>query len=414
MQKILGILVGGGPAPGINGVINAAALAALDRGFKVLGIYDGFEHLIAGTPQVVDLSTYPNLGFAHYHGGSLLRTSRANPTKDADKLSRTIASLRSLGVTHLVTIGGDDTAFSASRVAAGSDIKVVHIPKTIDNDLPLPGSIPTFGFNTARHVGAATVKALLQDARTTSRWSFVQAMGPKAGHLAPSTGKTAAATLTVIPEDFPEQVPITLRSLTTLLCGTILKRTVQGKRYGVIVLAEGLVDRIDPADLDGLDDVERDEHGHIRYAELDFLGVLRKQVKKQLATLGQKPTIVGKDLGYELRCVEPIAYDQEYVRDLGFAAVDALEAGRSSLMITVQAGVAVPIPFAELLDPKTGKTKVRMVDPTAFGYMVAKAYMLRLGREDFLDRAFVEAACKLTGMTGEALREHFSVILERE
>src|SRR5690348_3570536 len=158
-------------------------------------------------------------------GGSILGTSRTNPTKSEGDMSNTLDVLRRLNVGHLVTIGGDDTAFSASQVhkRAGGAIRVAHVPKTIDNDLPLPGSTPTFGFETARHLGVAIVRNLAEDARTTGRWYLVVSMGRAAGHLALGIGKAAAATLTIIPEEFRGRA-VRLDEICDILIGAILKR----------------------------------------------------------------------------------------------------------------------------------------------------------------------------------------------
>src|SRR5262245_3822991 len=202
---VLALLVGGGPAPGINGVISAATIEARNRGARVIGILDGFEWLSRGDTKHVMPLEIRDVSRLHFRGGSILRTSRTNPTKDAAKLENVVRALRELGVRFLITIGGDDTAFSASRVAAaaaGGALSVVHVPKTIDNDLPLPGGIVTFGFETARHVGVSLVETIMEDARSTSRWYLLVAMGRKAGHLALGIGKAAGATLTLIPEEF--------------------------------------------------------------------------------------------------------------------------------------------------------------------------------------------------------------------
>ena len=185
----------------------------------------------------------------HVQGGSIIRTSRANPTvRDEDaadpdwRLHACLASLQKLGIGALVTIGGDDTAFSASRLAeaAGGSLRVAHVPKTIDNDLPLPGGIPTFGFETARSVGVELVNNLMTDAITTQRWYLVVAMGRSAGHLALGIGKSAGATLMVIGEEFPRDEPVRLSRLVDILETSMLKRIAHGRPFGVAVLAEGI------------------------------------------------------------------------------------------------------------------------------------------------------------------------------
>src|SRR5205085_12579518 len=229
------------------------------EGLEGLGIRDGFAWLMrADIGHVMPLSIDATSRI-HFRGGSYIGISRANPTSDPDLLDNTISSLLRLNVSQLITIGGDDIAYSAMRLEAraGGSIRVVHVPKTIDNDLDLPSYVDTFGYQTARHHGVEIVKNLMVDAKTTSRWYFVVAMGRKAGHLALGIGKAAGATLTVIPEEFPgKQIP--MRSIVDVLAGAIVKRLAYGRPDGVAVLAEGLVESIPEADLAELQGAERD------------------------------------------------------------------------------------------------------------------------------------------------------------
>ncbi|MEO8606095.1 MAG: 6-phosphofructokinase, partial [bacterium] len=313
-RKKLAILVGGGPAPGINSVIGAATIRSVLEGVEVLGIEEGFEHLMRGDIEHVRPLTIESVSRIHFRGGSCIGIARANPTTDARLLEATIDALLRLNVAQLITIGGDDTAFSAMRLEQHSAgrLQVVHVPKTIDNDLALPAEIDTFGFQTARHVGADIVKNLMVDAHTTSRWYVVVAMGRKAGHLALGMGKAAGATLTLIPEEFGADVP--LQTIVDTLVGAIIKRRSLGQRHGVAVIAEGVVESIRPADLVARDDVERDAHGHIRISEVDIADILKRAVLERLKGLGFKSMVSAKDIGYELRCADPIPFDMEYTR----------------------------------------------------------------------------------------------------
>src|SRR6185503_5829277 len=160
------------------------------------------------------------------------------------------------------------SALRLEQKSAGR-IRVAHVPKTIDNDLDLPTHVDTFGFQTARHLGVDIVKNLMVDAKTTSRWYFVIAMGRKAGHLALGIGKAAGATLTLIPEEFAMR-PIRLRTLVDTLVGAIIKRLNDGRRDGVAVIAEGVVLGIDPRDLAHVEEAERDAHGNVRIAEVNI------------------------------------------------------------------------------------------------------------------------------------------------
>jgi ATP-dependent phosphofructokinase / diphosphate-dependent phosphofructokinase len=410
----LAILVGGGPAPGINSVIGAATIRARLQGLTVLGLRDGFEWLMQGDIDHVTELTIENVSRIHFRGGSYLGISRANPTKSPALLDKTLESLLRLNVSQLITIGGDDTAFSAMKVEerSGGAIRVAHVPKTIDNDLHLPPQVDTFGFQSARHYGSEIVKNLMVDAKTTSRWYFVVAMGRKAGHLALGIGKGAGTTLTLITEEFTP--PIRLKTVVDTLAGAIIKRLSEGRRDGVAVIAEGLVLDIAEEDLAGLDEVERDSHGHLRIAEVDFGQILKSQVTTRLRGLGIKTTIAAKNIGYELRCADPIPFDMEYTRDLGYCAAKFLIAHGGSAMISMQGGHFVPIPFNEISDPETGRTRVRLVDITSTRYAIARRYMIRLRRDDFEDPHELAKLANTVGLSLADFKREFEYLIATE
>jgi len=245
----LAIIAGGGPAPGINSVIGAATIRARLEGCQVLGIRDGFEWLMQGDITHVTPLTIEGVSRIHFRGGSHIGIARANPSKNPQHLENVVLSLLRLNVSQLITIGGDDTAFSAMKLEAhaGGRIRVVHVPKTIDNDLDLPAHIDTFGFQTARHFGVDIVKNLMVDAKTTARWYFVVAMGRTAGHLSLGISKAAGATLALIPEEFTP--PLKLKQVVDTLAGAIIKRMSYGRRDGVAVIGEGVVLHIREEDL---------------------------------------------------------------------------------------------------------------------------------------------------------------------
>jgi 6-phosphofructokinase len=390
----VGILVGGGPAPGINGVISALTLEARNRGRRILGILDGFQWLMRGETNHVKELNHDDVSRIHFQGGSILNTSRANPTKKAEDLARVSATLNSLGIAYLATIGGDDTMFSASQVAkqAAGLIRVCHVPKTIDNDLPLPGEIPTFGFETARQLGFELVRNLMEDSRTTGRWYFVVVMGRTAGHLALGIGKASGATLTIIPEEF--RGPVHLETVCDILEGAILKRRAFWNRAdGVAVIAEGLLERVPAAELSAIEGVRiaHDSYGHLRLAELDLAYLLKTLVERRFANRGAPLSIVHKNIGYEVRSASPLAFDCEYVRALGYGAVEFLlgqvpEAEKlSGALVCLVDGKLQYLDFAQLLDPKTGKSRVRLVDVEKPSYKIAREYMIRLEKEDLDD-----------------------------
>lgn len=413
-HNALAILVGGGPAPGINSVIGAATIRARLEGLEVIGVRDGFEWLMQGDIDHVMPLTIESVSRIHFRGGSHLGIARANPTKDAKLLEATLTSLLRLNVGQLITIGGDDTAYSAmmlERHAKGA-IRVVHVPKTIDNDLHLPDHVDTFGFQSARHYGAEIVKNLMVDAKTTSRWYFVIAMGRKAGHLALGIGKAAGTTCTLITEEFP--VPIRLKSIVDTLAGAIIKRLSEGRRDGVAVIAEGVVLDMAEEDLAGLSDVERDSHGHLRIAEVNLGEILKTQVQLRLKQLGVNTTIAAKNIGYELRCADPIPLDMEYTRDLGYCAAKYLIAGGNAAMISMQGGHFIPVPFEELTDPATGRSKVRLVNVNSTRYAIARRYMIRLRRDDFEDPHQLAKLATTVNLSLDEFRREFQSLVALE
>ena len=403
-----GILVGGGPAPGINGVIGAAATTASRSGSRVIGIRDGFKWIMEGDTHHVRELDEDSVAEIHLRGGSILGTSRANPTKKPDHLANCVRALDQLGVDRLITIGGDDTASSANKLAAaaGGRLRVVHVPKTIDNDLPLPPGVPTFGFETAREHATAVVERILEDMRTTGRWFFIVMMGRSAGHLALGAGKAAGAPITVIPEEFRKR-PIQLDAVVRTLEGAIVKRLAAGRPDGVAVIAEGIAEYFDEND-PILRDAPRDEHGHVRLAEVPIARVLRTAVADSLAQRGVKVTIGEKDVGYELRCGYPTAFDRDYTRDLGVGAVKALEAGASSVLITRQEARIRPVPFAEIVDPKTGRARVRGVDVESDSYRNALALQERVFQADLDDPVRLAAIAAAAKLAPEAAKQRYA------
>ncbi len=429
-KRHLAILVGGGPAPGINAVIGAASIGAINEGFEVHGIYDGFAHLV--TPRFDPAEHVVPLRIAdvariHFTGGSILRTARTNlldDTKlgesvkaepDEKKLSTALNHLVNMGVTHLLTIGGDDTALSARFVSQWSagKICVVHVPKTIDNDLPLPGDIQTFGYGTARNLGATLCANLMEDSRSTGRWYIVVTMGRNAGFLALGVGKAAGATLTLIPEEFPDRT--TVSDIVDILEGAVLKRRVMGRRDGVAVVAEGLAYKLgDVVELSRIlgREVPTDAAGHPRLAEVPLDDILKYELTKRFAERGDKITVVSETMGYELRCAAPIPFDMAYCRDLGHGAIrlilEGVADGHHGVMVTLQSGNLVPMFFEEMIDPTTNRTRVRTVDVSSYSYIVARAYMIRLEKSDFENPEQLHKLAAAAKMDPEAFRRRYA------
>jgi 6-phosphofructokinase len=411
-QATLGILVGGGPAPGINGVISSAAIEAINCGLRVVGLRDGYRWLVEGnTSHVVELKL-DEVSQVHSTGGSILRTSRTNPARDEAGLQRAIGALETLGIRYLVCIGGDDTTYGAYKIAERTrgKIGVVTVPKTIDNDLPLPENAPTFGFETARAVGATIIESLMLDARTTSRWYLAISMGRKSGSLALSMCKSAGATLAVILEEFHGE-SFELSLIVDTIVGAIIKRRAEGHDDGVAVVAEGIAEHMDPETLPTAPRTEADAYGHVHIADIPLGYLLRDRVREALKQLGIGATVVTKDIGYELRCAKPVPFDAEYTRTLGYGAVRYLLSGGSGALIAIAGGRVTPVDFAELVDPATGRIRVRLVDVSTESYEVARSYMTRLEPQDFEEPALSRlAAC--VNLSAQAFKERFLPVVQ--
>ena len=409
----LGLLVCGGPAPGINSVLGAATIRARLAGVEVIGIHDGFKHLMEGDTSRTTSLEINTTSRIHFNGGSYIGISRGSPCDDPVKMQNTLGALERLGVNMLITIGGDGTAYVArvlSEAGAGA-LRIVHVPKTIDNDIDLPLDMPTFGFQTARHVGVELVENLMVDARTTSRWYFVVTQGRKSGHLALATGKAAGATLSLIPEEFSKDTPMQL--IVDTLVGAMIKRLAGGgKRHGVAMLAEGLAGVIRPKDLARFTNVPMDVSGSISFASINLGDVIERAVAQRLKELGIALSVHGKEIGYELRCAAPIPYDMEYTRDLGYCAARHILEGGDKVVVSMQNGRFVPIPFDDLVDKATGKTRVRMVDLESDRYKIARTYMVRLGRSDFASPEEVKKLGAVCGLSPEDFRAAFEHVVK--
>ncbi len=410
MRDALGILVGGGPAPGINGVIASAAMEAFKCDLRAVGIYDGYRDLAAGRkPKTVEL-TFDHVSRIHTSGGSILRTSRTNPAQDEATLARCVDSLDALGIRYLVCIGGDDTTYGAAKIAERTQrrIGIATVPKTIDNDLPLPDDAPTFGYETARSVGAGILESLMEDARTTTRWYIVIAMGRKAGWLALGMCKAAGSTVAVLPEEFPAKT--TLASVADSIVGSVVKRRFLGREYGVAVVAEGIAEHIWDDALKAAGNFGRDSFGNVPLAEVPLGIILRDAVRARLGGIGVNATVHTKDIGYELRCAKPVAFDVDYTRTLGFGAVRYLLDGGSGALIALSGGRVKPLNLEDLLDPVTGRIRTRQVDLTTEAYRVARDYMVYLEPSDFVNEQHIAAIAAHTNLDAAAFRAQFEYV----
>jgi len=409
-KELVGIIVGGGPAPGINGIISAATIEAINHGKQVVGILGGFKSLFEGKQNLLPL-TIDNVSQIHAKGGSILRTSRDTPENAKAKFKTLLATLKKIGIKYLITIGGDGTLHMANwieREARGS-INVVHTPKTIDNDIPLPGGFSTFGYQTARHIGVSIINNIIEDARTTGRWYFITAMGRHTGHLALGMGEASGSTISLIPEEFGCG-KTSFTKVADILSGSIIKRISLNRDYGVAVLAEGISEIFDVNELTQHEDIERNEKGDLKLSEIQLGKLLKNHVYKTLQPMGINVRVVDKNIGYELRAADPIPFDVEYVRSLGYGAMRFLLRGGSGSMIVCYEGNIKPLPFVTMINPATGRMKIRKVDIHTETYEVARKYMIRLEKEDFVGERLKKLAA-IAKMTPSKFKARFSYVL---
>ena len=408
-MRRIGIVVGGGPAPGTNAVIAAAVIEAVKLGCVPIGFRDGFHWLAQRYTDEQHEMTIDEVSRAHLTGGVMLGASRTDVAADPVLLRNTVDALRKLAIDGLVAVGGDDMVRSALAIEreSGGRIRAVMVPKSIDNDLAVPVDVTTLGHETARHVGVQLVKNLMEDARTTGRWYLGVTMGRPTGHLTLGIGKAASATCTIIPEEFGPG-PVRLADIADIVEGAIIKRRALGRSHGVALLSEALVERFDPAEVEELQDVDRDAQGNIRVTEIDLGRKVVNEVTLRLEKRGIKVSVVNKTIGYELRCAAPLPMEADYARDLGYAAVRHLAGGGSGAVVTTQAGAPRFVPLADCVDPASGRGRQRAVDVTSENYQVARAYMVRLDAADFADDALVADLARAGALAPDDFRRHFA------
>lgn len=402
-RPTMGILVSGGPAPGINGVIAAATIEAVKRGWRVIGVLEGYRHLVDGRLDAVRELDVDAVSRIHLTGGSILGTSRVSPAVDPATRARATRALVGIGIDRLVSIGGDGSAYSAHaihREAAGK-VRVVHVPKTIDNDIPLPGGQPTFGFDTARHEGARALRRLATDAKTSRRWYLATAMGRSTGHLALGIAKAAGSTLAVLPEELTAGVPFAF--VRDLVLGAMLARLASGRPHGTIVLAEGVALKLEDAVA---------LPGAARPSRIPLGRRLEESIAVELAALGVDLSLVAVDVGYELRCAEPVSTDLVAIRDLGFGAVAYLAGGGSGAVLAHGDGRLTPVELDSMIDPGTRRVRTRAVDLASASYRVAREFMIRLGPADLEDPARLAALATAARMEPAACAKRFAPIVD--
>ncbi len=362
MKESVAIICGGGPAPGINSVISSVALVFLRSGFKVLGVNEGYKGLFSENPNVVDID-FKFADSIHNQGGSALQMSRHKP-KDEEFTTKFFLDNN---VQLLVTIGGDDTASTANRVSKflrENDVSIqnIHVPKTIDNDLPLPEGTPTFGYQSAKQEGVRISQTVYEDARTSGNWFVVAAMGREAGHLAFGIGAASHFPMIIIPEMF-NKTKVSFEKITKLIISSIVKRKIRGIDYGLAIVSEGVFHFMDDEEIIGSGiTFTYDDHGHPELGNVSKAHIFNILLQQKLKELNIKVKSRPVELGYELRCVTPTAFDQLYCGLLGYGVKKLYDEGRTGCMVTADNnGVVKPL-YLEDVEDENGKIKPRLVN----------------------------------------------------
>ena len=370
MKDAVIILCGGGPAPGMNSVSMSVAKTFITKGFRVIGLHGGYSGLFSKNARTEDL-TFAIADRYFNRGGSYLEMSRFKPT-DADfENNFNLDLFKDNNIKLLVTIGGDDTASTANRIskflaAKGYPIANIHCPKTIDNDLPLPANAPTFGYNSAKNEGAHLARTVYEDARTSGNWLVISAMGRTCGSLALGIGEATHCPMTIIPEMF-NKTEICLDKVVKLSISAILKRKVMGINYGTIVAAEGLFHEFKAEEMEAAGvRFSYDDHGHPELGKVSKAVLFNDLLEAEFKKIGLKVKSRPVEIGYDVRCQDPVAYDLTYCTELAMGVYQLFSEGKTGCMVYVDSyGNVSPLYLADLQDPATGKIPPRVVDINA-------------------------------------------------
>ena len=366
MKDSIIILCGGGPAPGMNTVVFSVAKTFLTNGFRVIGLHGGYSGLFNKNPRTEDIDCFKADAYFN-RGGSYLQMSRFKPTDDDFENNFNLALFQDNNVKLLVTVGGDDTASTANRIAKFLEaksypIRNIHVPKTIDDDLPLPANAPTFGFNSAKDEGAHIARTVYEDARTSGNWLLISAMGRSAGHLALGIGEATHCPMTIIPEMF-NKTTITVDKIIKLTLSAILKRKLLGIGYGTVVVAEGVFHDLDAEDIKATGvHMTYDEHGHPELGKISKAVLFNDILEKEFKKVGMKVKTRPVEIGYDVRCQDPVAYDLSYCTELAMGVYELYKKGETGCMVYVDVyGNPAPL-YLKDLQNEEGKIPPRRVD----------------------------------------------------
>jgi 6-phosphofructokinase 1 len=389
----VGIVFSGGPAPAANAVIAAAAKACLKDGIKVTGFLYGYKYLENFTEEsFIKGVHYIDLDLERIDGlrntqGVVLHNARANPggaikqwqdLADPDKnrkLLNVLKALEHLKIDALISIGGDDTLKTANylhriqAVVPGiRPVRVVHVPKTIDNDYH--GIDWTFGFFSAAEYASRSIRNLMADSFTSGSWFIVEIMGRKAGWLTYAAGMMSEATRMISVEDIPGE-KLDLDKLAAEISDLVQARQAAGKDFGVVCVAEGIADKLP----DEIRNREIDSHGNAVLTGLEIGKMLAERLTSiHPARTGHKVKFIAKQIGYETRCAAPSGFDVILGSQLGAGAWRALAEERlSGVMISIGEQMAIRyVPFSELIDEDSGLTKLKFIEQDSDFWRLAR------------------------------------------
>ena len=370
MKEAIAILTGGGPAPGMNTVVGSVAKTFLAKGYRVIGLHHGYSGLFNPNPRYEDLDMF-RVDYIFNQGGSYLTMSRFKPSDEDFEKNFNLEFFKANNIKLLVTVGGDDTASTANRIAKFLDAKQypianIHVPKTIDNDLPLPAGMPTFGYQSAKNAGSVIGRAVYNDARTSANWFVVAAMGRSAGHLAFGIASACHYPMIIIPEMF-NKTKITIDKIISLIVSAIVKRKILGMDYGAAMVSEGVFHALDQEEIlkSGIH-FSYDDHGHPELGKVSKAEMFNTLLEKRCKALGVKVKSRPVEIGYEVRCQTPCAFDLVYCSQLGMGVYKLFSEGKTGCMVYIsQEGYVSPLYLKDLQDPETGKIPPRLVDINA-------------------------------------------------
>ena len=370
MKEAIAILTGGGPAPGMNTVVGSVAKTFLAKGYRVIGLHYGYSGLFNPNPRFEDLDMF-RVDYIFNQGGSYLTMSRFKPTDEDFEKNFNLEFFKANNIKLLVTVGGDDTASTANRIAKFLEAKQypianIHVPKTIDNDLPLPAGMPTFGYQSAKNAGSVIGRAVYNDARTSANWFVVAAMGRSAGHLAFGIASACHYPMIIIPEMF-NKTKITIDKIISLIVSAIVKRKLLNMDYGAAMVSEGVFHALDQEEIlkSGIH-FSYDDHGHPELGKVSKAEMFNTLLEKRCKALGLKVKSRPVEIGYEVRCQTPCAFDLVYCSQLGMGVYKLFSEGKTGCMVYIsQEGYVSPLYLKDLQDPETGKIPPRLVDINA-------------------------------------------------